>query len=160
MKDEPKAEPRPLFRWDQFRNLSLDFYGVRAFGQTQAAREARDMRIDGEARNVKGHAQHDIGRLSSDPRKGNQISHPRRNLTVKMLHQRSAAGNDRFRFDVEEAGWLDDAFHLERIGVGQRGGVWIPGEEPGGHGIDGAISGLRREDGGDQHLEWIDMVQL
>ena len=86
------------------------------------------MGIDGESRDTEGHPQHDVRGLPADARQGHQVLDPGRHLAAKPLHQGRTAGDDGFRLDVEESGGLDQGLHRSGIGVGQGGGVGVPGE--------------------------------
>ena len=86
------------------------------------------MGIDGEARNAEGDTQHDVGGLAPDAGKRDQVLDAARDLAVEALDQRRAGGDDRLRLHVEEPGGLDHRLDLPRVGVGQRGGIGIPGK--------------------------------
>ena len=118
------------------------------------------MGVDREPGNAEGDAQHDVGGLPPHPRQGDEVLHPGRYLAVEPLDQGGAGGDDGFRLGAEEPGGLDQGFDRPRIGVGQRRGVRIPGEQDRRDGIHRPVGGLRREDGRHQHLERGLVVEL
>ena len=128
MEDQPQAEAGPLGSRDQLRHVRFDLDGVRALGQAQSPREPGDVSVDGKSRDAEGHAEHHVGSLPADAGQGNQVLDPRWHLARKSLNQGGTAGDDRFRLDVKKPGGLDEGLDGLGIGVGQRGGIGIPGE--------------------------------
>ncbi len=95
MPDQPVAEPGPLWSGYQFLEILLNSDGIGLRGELQAIRQTSDMGIHDDSEiEVEGIAQHDIGGLSSDSRKGHQRIHIRGNDSAVESNQLDAGGLD------------------------------------------------------------------
>ena len=59
------AEHRPFLLGNQRHQILFDFMSISVFCETQPVAEAKDMRIHGDARNIIGVTQNDVGGLSA-----------------------------------------------------------------------------------------------
>ena len=89
-----------------------------------------------------------------------QLIHRARHLAAEFFHQRSAAGFDVFRLVAEKAGGLDRRFDLRQRRFGKTSSGAIFFEQLRGDQVYALVRALRREDGGDEQLQRIFMVQL
>ena len=66
---------RPLRRGEKRAHVALDLVGVVALGQAKTLRHSTHVRINDNGRHIEARAEHDVGRLSADSGKREQILH-------------------------------------------------------------------------------------
>ena len=77
-------------RMNSAPDLVLDLDRVLLLGPAEAAREAAEVRVDGDAGDVEGVAEHDVRRLAADPGQRHEVLQTRRHLAVEALDERDA----------------------------------------------------------------------
>src|SRR4051794_23958853 len=77
-----------------------------------------------------------------------------------LLHNRLAGGDDVLGLVAEEAGGLDVVFQFLGLGIGEGVGVGIAGKQGGGDHVDTHISALGGEDGRNQQLQGILVIEF
>ena len=152
MQDQAQSKTRPLLLRHHRADFSFDLHSVGLAGQAQPAREARDVSVDSESRDVEGNAQHHIGGFATNTGQLDEIFHPSRHLTPVALDDSACRTHDGFCLLAEEAGWLDQPFKLGRVGVGEVLDSRVAAKEPGGNHVDPLVGALGAEDGCHQQL--------
>ena len=89
------------------------------------------MGVDRQAREVHGHAAHDVGRLATHAWHRDEVPHRGRHLTPEALDQRVGHADEALGLVPVEAGRADDVLHLQRRGDGQRLRAWGTGRTGG-----------------------------
>jgi hypothetical protein len=98
--------------------------------------------------------QHDVGRLSSDPRQNSERFHFGWDLSGMILHERLGHADEALGLVSKEPGRPDQFFHLSRVCLRQVMRRWKAAEERRSHQIDSDIGALRGENRRHQQLEW------
>ena len=130
-------------------------------GETQPAGETADMGVDDDALGeVEGVAEDDIGGLPAHAGELVEMFHGPRNLAAVIFDQGGGAPADGFRLGAEEAGRADEAFELGGGNVGKMLGRGAALEKGGRDFVDPVIRALGGEDGGDEELEGILVVEF
>ena len=118
------------------------------------------MGVDRQPGTVHGHAAHDVGRLAPDPRQGDQILDGGRHLAGEALDQRLGHPQQAAGLGPEEPAGVDQLLDGSRLGTGQRHRGRIGGEHRRGDLVDGLVRALGGQDGGDQQLERVFVIEL
>ena len=160
VEDQAQAQVAPLLGRHHRADLGLDLDRVGLTGEPDPPRQAGHVGVDRKARQPETNAKDDVGGLAPDPGQRHQVLHPRRHLAAVALDQRPGAADDGVGLGPEEAGWLDQLFDVDWVGVGRGGGVWVAGKERQRDLVDPLVSGLRGQDGRDQELQWVGVVEL
>ncbi len=91
-----KRDPPRL--WNDLHQIALDLLWRTLLRQLQPPRQSHHMRIDDHPHsNPKPRTQHNISRLSSNPRKPQNLLHSLRNLSPKLLDDNPCRPLDRLR---------------------------------------------------------------
>src|SRR5262245_37363533 len=122
------AEWRPVLRGQQLHQIALDFFGIGLHGQTHAATEPADVRVNRDAGYVVCIAENHVRRLAADARKLDERSEVVRHFTAVLLNDSPAALLNAFRFGSEKTRRLDQVFELAAISLGERLRVRIASE--------------------------------
>lgn len=85
MEDEPKREPSPRLRWEQFHQVMLHLDGVGVCGKSKSSREPTDMRVDWEAGKVEHYGAHDVAGLASHAWQGRKVVEFGRDRTIEAF---------------------------------------------------------------------------
>ncbi len=76
------------------------------------------MSIDGDSRFVECGDHENVGRFSTDPRKGHQRFEIIRQLAVVLFDENFSEGSNIFRFIPEKTSGMDFCFENFRVGIG------------------------------------------
>ena len=117
------------------------------------------MGIDRDAWHTKSIAQDHIGCLPADAGQRHQFLHGGRDLSAVLFHQLFAEANDVPRLVAEKTGGMDHLLQFARVGRGKGPRIRIAPEQSGRHQVHPLIGTLGRENGSDQKLERIGIVQ-
>ncbi|PQM49443.1 hypothetical protein C1Y40_00335 [Mycobacterium talmoniae] len=160
VEDHPVAEQRPLVTFDEFADGVFDLDRVLLGGPPPAPHQPPEVGVDGDAGDIEGIAEDDVGGFAAHPGQGDQLGHGGRHLPVEPFHQSLPEADQRGCLVTEETGGADEVFELGAVGLGvvQRGP--IAGEQRRGGQVDALIGALRRQDGGHRQLERRGEVQL
>ena len=154
-------EVNPLFGRGDFHQGAFDLFGGGVAGEVEALGEALDVGVDDDAfRFPKGDAEDDAGRLATATGQLDQFRHRGRDLAVVVVGNGPATGADRFGFVMEEAGRFDQVFQLTGRGGGEVGSRPVFGKQGRGDFVHTDVSALGAEDGGDEKLQGICVIQL
>jgi len=158
--DEFVGELYPAVFGDDLFEVLLDFDGLGVGGELEAAREAKDVRVDDDAGGdaVPG-AKDDVRGLARDAGELRHLVDGFGNFAVEFVHEDTRGGNDVLCFGTEEARALDDLLDGRRVGFRERFGGREEPEEFGRRLVDADVCGLRGEDGGDGQLERVAVVE-
>ena len=110
----------PVAPREQARDLGLDLVRVGLLGPAEPAHEPPEVRVDGDPRDAERVAQHDVGRLATDPGQRDEVGEAAGHLAVVPLDQRLAQPDDRGRLGAEEAGRADEVLELLAVGARRR----------------------------------------
>ncbi len=160
VKDQQVRNKSPIFLGDEFHEVLFDFDGIGMGGQAQASREAADVGVDHDADVfVEGVAQDDVGGFAAYAAQAGQFLHGLGHIAAEFFQNVLGGLFDGFGFAAEKTGGLDDFFDvsLRSGGQGLDGGIFF--EEDRGDHVDAHIGALGGEDGGDEQLERVLMVQ-
>ena len=158
--DQPVAEHRPVASREQRGHRGLDLVRVGLRGPAESAGEPAEVRVDGDAGDAEGVAEHDVGGLAPDARQRDQVLEPAGHLTVVALDQRLAQPDQRVGLGPEEPGGLDHRLELGAVGGGVVGGGAVRREQRRRDHVDPGVGALGGQDGRDQQLERRGEVQL
>jgi len=151
----------PVFPWDDLHQGLLDFFGRGLPGEVKAAGEALDVGVDDDAfRFPVGDAEDDAGGLAAAAGKLDEFSHRVRHLAGMLFGNGPATGTDGFGFVAEKASGFDEVFKFARWCFGKIGGGPVLGEEGGGDFVDADVGALGAENGGDEELERVFVVEF
>ena len=107
-----------------------------------------------------GLPENDIRSLPSYAGKLNEVLHSFGNPRIVPFDECFAAGDDVLRLHPEEPRRVDFPFEFRLRHSGKILGLRIPGEERPRHHVYPLVSTLRRQNRGDEKLEWIVVKQL
>ena len=160
VKDHPVAEVGPFAALDELGDRELDLHRILFGGPLPAPDQPAEMGVNGDAGNVEGISQDDVGGLSADAGQRDEFIQRRGHLAVEPFHQFLAQPHQRVRLVPVEPGGADDLFELCAVGlrVVQRGAVLL--EQCGGGEVHALVGALGRENRRDGQLEGIREVQL
>ena len=161
MPDEPVAEEAPRIPWNEGEEVGLDFSGIRLGGEAEALGEAADMGVDDDALlEAECVSEHDVGGFAADARKGGEFLHTVRNASPVAFEEGGGAGLEAAGLGPEEPGGFDEGLKFR----GGDGGVVCGGfaafEKAFGDQIDALVSALGGEDGGDQELQGVGVLEF
>ena len=161
MPDEEMGKKGPVLLGDDFNECLLDFDGIVLAGETQPAGETADMGVDDDAfGEVESVTENHISGLSAHAGELVEMFHGPRNLAAVILDQGGGAAADRFGLGAEESGGADEAFELGGRDLSKMLGRGAALEKGGCDFVDPVIRALGREDGGDEELEGILVVEF
>lgn len=143
----------PFFRWQKPAQVDLYLVGVIRLRQVEPPGYAAYMGIDNEGRFSKHAPQHNIRRLSSDPRQGDQCFHAIRHLTLKLMNNRPGTSDNVLRLVFIKSGRPNDRLQVSEPGLRKivRGRIAL--KEGGGHLINACVCALGGKDGCHQQLK-------
>jgi len=155
------AHVDPVFLRDERAQIPLDFDRVRFGREAQAHGDAAYVRVHHDAaRDAVCDAEHHVGSLARDAGQGDELLDAARYFTAEVVRDRAAGRTDGFGFVTEKAGGFDELFELARIGVCELCGRGVARKQRGRDLVDGAVGALRGEDGRDQQLPGVLVVEL
>jgi hypothetical protein len=112
------------------------------------------MRIDDNSFNhTKSVMEYNVSSFAGNAGKRGELLHGRGDLAAEIFDELPPHTLEALGFIAEEAGGMNDLFQLLAVGLGVVGGGGKLLVETGGDLVDLLVSGLSREDGGDQELE-------
>jgi hypothetical protein len=152
--DQPVTEQGPEVAREDGHELALNLFRLTLAGELQALGKAGDMGIDDDAViELKGVAEHDIGRLAADAVELDESLHGLGDLAMVQVEEGLATPLNVAGFGAEESDAADILFErCERsLGVISGGPIFL--EESGGDEVDLFVGGLGGEDGGDEQFE-------
>src|SRR6266571_5064667 len=95
VEDHQVREVKPVFLWGYAHQVLLNFDRVLVCCPAKASGETTDMGVYSEAcNNTEGVAEHNVGRLSCDTRKCEQVCHGARYFTTILRDDTLAGGPD------------------------------------------------------------------
>lgn len=155
--DQSMPDMGPLLLRHDFHQVSLDFDSIFSVfappGKPQPSGQAADVRIhDDTLVDPESGAEYHIGRFSRDAGKRSQALHGFRDFPCKIVNDLPCCLLDVFGFLSEEAGRVNDSFHLLTRRLRQRLGRLVLPEENRCDLVDGFIRGLGRQDRGHEKL--------
>ena len=159
MLDEPVAAVGPAPRLPQCRDVLLHAQRVLRRRPPQAAREPAHVGVHGDGGLTEGVAEHDVGGLAPHARQGHELLAAARHPPLEALGERLTDAEQMAGLSALEAERPQDRLEVLAPGRPQGRGVGVALEELGGDGVDARVSGLRRQDGGDEQLEGAVMIQ-
>src|SRR5262245_65721562 len=151
--DEMRRE-RPLLFGEHVDELIVNLVGVVRAREAQALRDAEDVGIDRDGRLAERVAEDHVRGLEPDAGKRHEGVARARNFPAVLVLERLRHRDDRAGLRAIEAGRAD--FLLERGRLGPSV-IACPGvllEQSGRDHVHALVRALRREDRGDQELEW------
>jgi ferredoxin len=158
--DQQVREINPIFARHDPHESALNLLGRRFPGQSHASREPRDVRVHDQALSFAvGDAQHYVCRLASNAIKLNEFVKSVRNFAVVFLSDCFAAVANRAGLVPEKPGTANQGFQLRRVGIGKIRSGAILLKQSRCHQIDPGISALGAENGRDEELQRIFVVQ-
>ena len=154
MVDQQVGPQSPVGLRHQLHEMALDANRVLFMGERESAGESAYMGIHDDALvHPEGVAEHDVGGLSPDPRKIDELLHGVRYLATVIFRQSLPKADERARFVAEEAGGADKLFEFVGVGLCVVVRLRISFEQRRSDLIDALIGALRREDCGHEQLE-------
>ena len=90
------------------RSRASTLSGSVSCGPAEAPHQAAEVRVDRDARDVEGVAQHDVGRLAPYAGKRDEVLETPGHLAVEAIAERLPQADDRRRLVAEEAGRADE----------------------------------------------------
>jgi hypothetical protein len=130
-------------------------------GEAHPAGEPTDVGVDHDALSqIEGIPQNHIGRLSAHAWELVQVLHGPGNLSAMILDQGGGTSADGFRLGAEKPGRANQALQLGGWNPGKVLGGAATGKESGRNLIDPLIGALGGQNGGDEELERVGVVQL
>ena len=155
MVDELVGEGDPAVLGDDSHQFLLDLFSRLAFGQTEAAGDAVDMRVYHYSFCLaEADPKHHVGRLAGRAGDGDEFGEGLRDLAVVGFDDLLCRALNGFGFVVVETGGADQVF---KFGQGRfRHCRWgrEAAEEFGGDHVDADIGALGGEDGGYEKFPW------
>jgi hypothetical protein len=117
--NQPVRGYHPLFRRQESHEVFFHLLRCPCPREAQALGEPQDVRVhDDSGRLSESGAQHHVGGLARDPRKGQQLGHGIRHAASEVVGQPLAGALDGLRLVAEETRALDQLFDLGSIGAG------------------------------------------
>jgi hypothetical protein len=83
---------RPSALWENVHELRLDIGRGIPVRQTQTARDAKNMCVDGDRIGIKRVGEHHVGCLTTDSRQAHELAPRARHLTIELLDQDATGG--------------------------------------------------------------------
>jgi hypothetical protein len=158
--DELVGKGGPLVGGDEGHEVLFDFDGVGVGGQAETLREAGDVGIDDDADVLgEGVAEDDVGGFAADAAELGEFVHGLGDAAAVFFDDVGRRFADGFGLVAEEAGGLYELFDVFLGGFGEGLGRGVLFEEGGGDEVDADVGALGGEDGGDEELEGIFVVE-
>ena len=141
-----------------FRSCSI-LTGSSSVGEPEPVGQPADVGVDRQAGQAEGDAADDVGRLAADAGQRHEVRQPSapRRRSARPGPGPCRAGSSPF---PEEARWAAPSPRARGVGGGQRRRRRVAGEEGGRHHVHPLVGALGRQDGGDQQLERVAVVEL
>lgn len=156
VKDNAVAKQRPapvFFFGDNGHQVEFEFDRVAVFGQAQAAAESNHVRVADDTLYTKAIAQNDIGGLSADTVKGEQLVHRLRDDAAESFENGRTGFLDAFGFVAVKAGRADVVFKLFLRDFEPVFGAAVFFEQVLGDDVDAGVSALGGQDRGNQQFQ-------
>ena len=155
MVNEAMAEVGPFLFGNEVHEIAFDLDGIGEFAEAKPAAEPANVGVHGDARDVEGVAEDDVGCLAGDAGQRQQFLHGAGDRAAVLLDQKPAALLNIAGLVAEKAGGADHVLQLGAVGLRERGGIGITAEEGRSDHVDALVGTLGGQDGGDQELQWI-----
>jgi hypothetical protein len=161
VENEPVAEKGPGVAGDELDEILLDADGVGEFREAEALGETADMRIDDDAFIfIEGVSEDNIRGFASSSGECGEGFKGGWHFAAMLGNEGGTHGAEVFRFVAIETGGADEGLEvlLRNGGVIGCGAATL--EEVLGDEVDALVGALRGEDGGDEELERVRVVEL
>ncbi len=112
MQNDPQAELASLACGDHGIQGQFDLDGIFEISDLEAPNQATNVCVDGQPWQPEGNTAYDIGRLSTDAGKRDEILHGPGNLPVKVIDQPGRHSHQTLGFVSKETDGVDERFHL------------------------------------------------
>ncbi len=160
MKNQAQTEMPPFRGRQELAEFMLDLDGVLGRSEAQPPRQAPDVGVYRQARQIERNTANHIGGLSTYASQLREVIQVMRHFPTKLMHQLGCHTNQILGFGLIEARRTNNAFQLRNVGVGEILWCGIARKEIGRHHVHPRISALSRKDGGGQQFKRVTVRQF
>ncbi len=153
MLDEERVERDPVLAGEHEAESGLGLLGSFRAHHPESIRNAMDVGVDGDPRDVVPEHQHAVGGLWADPRERHELLQRAGHLPRVAGEELAGARPDQPCLGVVEPGFVDQRLDRLRPRPCEGGRVGVAREQSRARGRGGGIAGALGQDRSDQHLE-------
>ncbi len=125
-RDEEVVDRNPQVSWQDLHERQFCLNRFRGLNETEPVADPVNVRIDTDRRNLKSHAEHEVGGFSSNTRQGKQLVARGRDVAVVTLGQDRRNLAELTCLGIVESGRIDGASDRSFVELHER--VWRLGE--------------------------------